>query len=96
MDHIDDHDLERYHLGMVPEGPELEQLEEHFLGCPECATRAEEVADYVDLMRATIVEGNWDDGPFVGVKSKAVTRLRRRNAPWLGATMASAGRRRIQ
>src|SRR5438045_3536699 len=31
MHHIDDHDLERYHLGMVTDETELAQFEEHML-----------------------------------------------------------------
>jgi hypothetical protein len=57
--HISDLDLERYHLGMVT-GAELDSLEEHVLGCAECATRAEEAADYVDATRAGIILGNFD------------------------------------
>ena len=37
MEHISDHDLERYHLGMVTDEEELAAIEEHYLGCPECA-----------------------------------------------------------
>jgi hypothetical protein len=29
-------------------GAELDSLEEHVIGCPDCATPAEEAADYVD------------------------------------------------
>jgi hypothetical protein len=53
--HVSDHDLERYHLGMIPDGPELDALEEHLLVCGECVDRAEETANYVDAMRAGIV-----------------------------------------
>ena len=60
MAHISDHDLERYHLGMVKDEMELAALEEHYLECPECAARAEEAADYVDLFRAAIIIGNFD------------------------------------
>ncbi len=60
MEHLSDLDLERYHLGMVIDTQELAALEEHVLSCPHCATRAEESADYVDLMRKTIVEHNLD------------------------------------
>jgi hypothetical protein len=60
MDHISDHDLERYHLGMVTDEPKLAAIEEHYLGCPECAKRAEESAGYVDAIRAGIVKGNFD------------------------------------
>jgi hypothetical protein len=56
MEHISDHDLERYHLGMVTDQEELAALEEHYLGCPQCANRAEESARYVDAFRAAIVE----------------------------------------
>ena len=49
--HIDDHDLERYHLGMVTES-ELAPLEEHLLWCGVCLDRAEEAARYVDEVRA--------------------------------------------
>ena len=44
-EHIGDHDLERYHLGMAEE-PELTAIEEHLLGCP--AERAEQSAVWVD------------------------------------------------
>jgi hypothetical protein len=60
MNHINDHDLERYHLGMVTEEEELAAIEEHYLGCPECARRAEESAQYVDAIRAGIIKGNLD------------------------------------
>ncbi len=50
-EHISDHDLERYYLGMVPDEDELEHLEEHLLCCPPCVERAEETQDYVDAMR---------------------------------------------
>ena len=29
MEHLSDTDLERYHLGMIPDGPELAALEEN-------------------------------------------------------------------
>ena len=38
-DHIDDHDLERYHLGMVKEEAKLAALEEHLLWCGPCVDR---------------------------------------------------------
>jgi hypothetical protein len=60
MNHLTDHDLERYHLGMVKDEAELAALEEHILGCAECADRAEASADYVDLMRKAIIEAGWD------------------------------------
>jgi hypothetical protein len=48
MEHICDHDLERYHLGMVKDEAELAAIEEHLLWCHSCVDRAEESADYVD------------------------------------------------
>ena len=50
--HIDDHDLERYHLGMVKDEAELAALEEHLLWCGACVDRAEATARYVDAVRA--------------------------------------------
>jgi hypothetical protein len=37
MNHIGDHDLERYYLGMIEEEAELAPFEEHLLACVECA-----------------------------------------------------------
>ena len=50
-EHISDHDLERYYLGMVTDEEDLAPLEEHILGCSLCAERAEEAQDYVDALR---------------------------------------------
>jgi len=50
--HIDDHDLDRYHLGMVTDEAELAPLEEHLLCCPVCVDRAQATASYVDAIRA--------------------------------------------
>jgi hypothetical protein len=36
MEHICDHDLERYHLGMVKDEAELAAIEEHLLWCHIC------------------------------------------------------------
>jgi hypothetical protein len=60
MDHITDHDAERYHLGIVTDESELAALEEHYLGCPQCAERAEEAADYVDAVRAALILDDFD------------------------------------
>ncbi len=54
--HISDHDLERYDLGMVTNGKELAQLEEHLLRCNLCIGRAEETRDYVNAIRVVIAE----------------------------------------
>ena len=57
--HLSDHDLERYHLRMVEE-PELTVLEEHLLGCPACAERAEQSAVWVDAIRAAAAKAELD------------------------------------
>ena len=54
-EHISDHDLERYYLGMVTEEQELAPLEEHILACASCAERAEATQDYVDIMRVALL-----------------------------------------
>jgi hypothetical protein len=35
-------------------------LEEHIVGCPNCTTRAEEAAVYVDAVRAALIPVNLD------------------------------------
>ena len=60
MEHISDHDLERYHLGMVNDEAELAPLEEHLLSCSECQARAETTAAYVDSLRAAMIVGKFD------------------------------------
>jgi len=45
---------------MITREKELAPLEEHILACPQCASRAEETQDYVDAIRAGIVEGEHD------------------------------------
>lgn len=55
-EHISDHDLERYHLGMVAGEAELAELEEHLLSCGECTDRAKSAGDYVDAVRAAACE----------------------------------------
>jgi hypothetical protein len=52
--HLADVDLERYHLGKVIVPAEQEVLEQHLLTCPECVSRAEECATYVDAMRGAV------------------------------------------
>jgi hypothetical protein len=44
---------------MIPEGPELDALEEHLLACPKCVDLAEASDAYVDTIRAGIVLGNF-------------------------------------
>lgn len=58
--HITDHDLERYYLGMVKDEAELALLEEHLLACAECAQRAAESDARVDLIRQAIIMDNFD------------------------------------
>jgi hypothetical protein len=60
MEHISDHDLERYHLAMVIKEEELAILEQHLLICAGCIERAEESALDVDALRAAMVAGNYD------------------------------------
>ena len=59
-EHLTDHDLERYCLGMITQEEELASVEEHLLCCPHCVGRAEETQNYVDLMRAAIIRGSYD------------------------------------
>lgn len=54
-DHLSNHDLERYYLGMVVAQSELAPLEEHILACASCAKRAEEIQDYVDAVRVAAI-----------------------------------------
>jgi hypothetical protein len=54
--HLTDHDLERYYLGMVTGEIELAALEEHILACGSCADWAAEAQDYVDSMRIAAME----------------------------------------
>jgi len=58
--HVSDENLERYYLGMVTDESELGALEEHLLACSWCVQRAETAQDYVDAMRAAIIEGGHD------------------------------------
>ena len=67
-EHIADHDLERYHLGMIVDEIELAPLEEHLLACSDCAERAQATADYIDLIRrVTIV-------PTIGARAVGYVR----------------------
>ena len=60
MDHISDHDLESYHLGMVADEAELATLEQHLLVCPACVIRAEAAAAYGDAMWGGIICRDFD------------------------------------
>jgi hypothetical protein len=52
VEHVSDHDLERYYLGIVNEEGQIAMIEEHLLICARCIAAAEEVIDYVDMIRA--------------------------------------------
>lgn len=58
MNHIPDHDLERYYLGMVTKEPELARVQEHLLWCEECIDRCEATEQYVDAMRRAVINDN--------------------------------------
>jgi len=58
--HVSDHDLERYYLGQIVSEDEVARVEDHLIGCGECAERAAEAQDYVDAMRRGIIEGDYD------------------------------------
>lgn len=60
MDHISDHDLERFHLGMVQDETEFDLIEGHLLWCSQCIDAAKETAHYVDAMRVAIIHGDLD------------------------------------
>jgi hypothetical protein len=60
MEHISDHDLDRYYLGMVVDEAELAPLEEHLLCCHGCLERAENSGKDIDTLRAAMVAGNFD------------------------------------
>jgi hypothetical protein len=57
--HTSDSDLERYCLGMIQEGPELDALEEHLLICGECVDRAKASDAYIEGIRAALVKGGF-------------------------------------
>ncbi len=58
--HLTDTDLERYYLSVIRQGPEMDALEEPLLGCPECLWRSAETQDYVNVIRAAIIRGNFE------------------------------------
>jgi len=60
MEHISDHDLEQYHLGLVKNEAELANIEEHLLTCSRCIDAAGKTAQYVDMIRVAIIVGDFD------------------------------------
>jgi len=61
--HVCDDDLERYYLGLVTDESELAILEEHLLACAACVERMQETQDYVDAIRAGVIQGGFDSEP---------------------------------
>jgi hypothetical protein len=59
MNHISDHDLERFHLGTLTD-EELAAIEEHLLICSPCVDAAIATAEYVDALRAAIIRLDCD------------------------------------
>jgi hypothetical protein len=57
--HLSDSDLERYCLGMIQEGPELDALEDHLLISGECVDRAQTSDAYIEGIRAALVKGGF-------------------------------------
>ena len=55
MEHISDHDLERYYLGVITDEAELPPLEEHLLSCHRCLDRIELVEAGVDMIRVALL-----------------------------------------
>ena len=47
--HLRDEDLEQYILNILPD-EKVPAFEEHLLGCPACAKRAEEMEIYIELL----------------------------------------------
>lgn len=56
MPHLSEDSIEKYLLGLIREGPRFDSIEEHLLGCPACTARAEEIAKYIDAMRAAAAQ----------------------------------------
>jgi hypothetical protein len=54
MDHLTNDELEQYAMGSIPEGWELAGIEEHYIGCDECATRLEASTEFRDAMKAAV------------------------------------------
>lgn len=57
--HLSDTDLERYCLGMIQEGPELDAMEEHLLICGECVDRAQDSDAYTEAIRDALIKGGF-------------------------------------
>jgi hypothetical protein len=55
---ISDHDLERYHLGLVTREEELANPEEHLARCPKCVEETEETQHYVGALWVALADLN--------------------------------------
>lgn len=61
MEHICDHDLERYRLRMITGETELAPLEEHLLTCALCLDRLAETERYLRAMRSAALRIRSED-----------------------------------
>ena len=52
VEHLTDDELERHVMGKIPEGAELERIEEHLLWCQGCIDRSVNIEEYVKTMKA--------------------------------------------
>jgi anti-sigma factor RsiW len=53
--HISDDALEEYALGALP-GGDFAPLNEHLQDCPACQIALAEIAEYVEVMKAALLE----------------------------------------
>ena len=60
--HIQDDDLEKYFLGMIPDQNQLEQIETHLLVCSLCALKADWTREYVLTMKDSLQRLHDADG----------------------------------
>jgi hypothetical protein len=61
MDHLTDDELERHLLGNIPEGPELDHIEEHLLWCQGCIDRSMNTEAHLKIVRAVLRNGRETD-----------------------------------
>lgn len=54
-DHITDHDLEFYYLGMLRSSTDVMRLQEHLAACHQCVRRAITTADYIEAMQRALI-----------------------------------------
>lgn len=59
-DHITDHDLELYYLGMLRSSTDVMRLQEHLATCRQCVRQAISTADYIEtLQRALLIDSQF-------------------------------------